>query len=430
VKATWVLVVIGLVVASALPATAASKAKVCKEQCGGLIDACGGTTGTFGFGDLVKACKKSVLKRCKTEGTAVCAAFCGNGAVDGDEKCDGAALGGATCESIGFASGTLHCAIGCGFDTSGCVGFAPPTAFCGNDVKDDDEDCDGDDFGGNDCTTLGSPGGELACTKDCGFDSRACDFPPQTIGDLADLVGGFTLWQGFSSNSPSGFSVDDAILTPSRRDPFDVFWNMQIDGTPVNPAAPMIYIPGLVRSSVTAPPVTISGLQVAQRFTTFQGIAVLRVVLSLTNPTGAPVNVLARAAGNFGSDTTTTIAGTSNGDATATTLDHWVATFDSSPGTTDPGVVTVFGGPGTPAAIPTTVTLVAASDVFVVELPVTVPADSTRRLMFFSALLFDGPDGSTSAALFDDIDDMNQLGLLGALTAAQKAEIVNWTLVP
>ncbi len=59
-KATWAFVVIGLVVASTLPANAASKAKVCKEQCGGLIAACSATAGTFGFGDLAKSCRKSV----------------------------------------------------------------------------------------------------------------------------------------------------------------------------------------------------------------------------------------------------------------------------------------------------------------------------------------------------------------------------------
>ena len=44
-----------------------------------------------------------------------------------------------------FASGTLACAIGCGFDTSGCVGFPPPPPdeLCGNGVRDEDEDCDG-----------------------------------------------------------------------------------------------------------------------------------------------------------------------------------------------------------------------------------------------------------------------------------------------
>lgn len=47
---------------------------------------------------------------------------CGNGRVDLGEQCDGTAFGGATCDSVGFSSGTLACAPGCNLDTSGCVG--------------------------------------------------------------------------------------------------------------------------------------------------------------------------------------------------------------------------------------------------------------------------------------------------------------------
>jgi len=45
---------------------------------------------------------------------------CGNGVVEVAESCDGADLGGATCASLGFLSGTLACTAGCGYDVSGC----------------------------------------------------------------------------------------------------------------------------------------------------------------------------------------------------------------------------------------------------------------------------------------------------------------------
>lgn len=422
----WVLLVIGLVVTPTLPVSAASKAKVCKAQCGGLIDTCHSSATALGFGDLARACKASVLKRCKKEGEGTCAAFCGNAAVDGTEQCDGTALGGATCQSLGFASGTLTCAIGCRFDTSGCV--AAPARLCGNGVKDPDEDCDGDDLGGLDCASGGLPGGELACKSDCSFDFTGCDFSMRTIGTIANLAGGLSYWEGFNSNNANGFSVGDGAYVPGNSDAFDGFWSVRVDGTVVNPAGPMTFIVGLARLSVTAPPVTISNLQVSQRYTTFQYVPALRMVLSLTNPTGTPVNVVVRATGNFGSDTGTTIAGTSNGDTAATTLDRWIATFDTTPSSTDPGVVTAFGGPGTPGVVPTTVAL--TGDDFAAEFPVTVPADSTRRLMFFSAVGSGGSNIETSGSLFDDLDEMKQFGLFGSLTAAQQAEIVNWDLTP
>ena len=47
---------------------------------------------------------------------------CGNGIADVDDQCDGADLGGQTCQGLGYTlGGTLACTAGCGFDTSNCV---------------------------------------------------------------------------------------------------------------------------------------------------------------------------------------------------------------------------------------------------------------------------------------------------------------------
>lgn len=45
---------------------------------------------------------------------------CGDGVVDGTEVCDGAELGAATCQSLGFTGGTLACSGTCQFDVSMC----------------------------------------------------------------------------------------------------------------------------------------------------------------------------------------------------------------------------------------------------------------------------------------------------------------------
>jgi len=49
---------------------------------------------------------------------------CGDDFAEGNESCDGTDLSGADCLSLGFASGTLACTPGCGFDVSGCAGLA------------------------------------------------------------------------------------------------------------------------------------------------------------------------------------------------------------------------------------------------------------------------------------------------------------------
>jgi hypothetical protein len=47
---------------------------------------------------------------------------CGDGVINTfSEQCDGAALGGATCVSLGFVSGPLFCDASCHFDTNDCV---------------------------------------------------------------------------------------------------------------------------------------------------------------------------------------------------------------------------------------------------------------------------------------------------------------------
>ena len=57
-------------------------------------------------------------------------ANCGNNRIDASELCDGSQLGDATCESLGYTSGTLACATDCrAYDTAGCTGEPGPYGF-------------------------------------------------------------------------------------------------------------------------------------------------------------------------------------------------------------------------------------------------------------------------------------------------------------
>jgi serine protease AprX len=57
-------------------------------------------------------------------------AFCGNGIKEGSEACDGADLGGQTCQSQGFSGGTLSCTAACTLNTTGCTLCLPSGATC------------------------------------------------------------------------------------------------------------------------------------------------------------------------------------------------------------------------------------------------------------------------------------------------------------
>jgi serine protease AprX len=48
-------------------------------------------------------------------------AFCGNGILEAGEGCDGSNLGGQTCQTFGFNSGTLSCNANCSVNTSACA---------------------------------------------------------------------------------------------------------------------------------------------------------------------------------------------------------------------------------------------------------------------------------------------------------------------
>jgi len=101
-------------------------------------------------------------------------AFCGNGVREGLELCDGADLGGETCQGQGFDGGTLVCNASCdGVDTSGCRFFT-----CGNTI------CE--PAGGEDCLSCaadcngvqgGNPGNRFCCGDGDGENPVSCADP-------------------------------------------------------------------------------------------------------------------------------------------------------------------------------------------------------------------------------------------------------------
>ena len=97
---------------------------------------------------------------------------CGDGIREAKEACDGSDLGEQNCYTLGFLDYTapLKCTAGCTFDTQACG------ARCGDGIIEPQyENCEGDDFGGYTCESLGSAGGQLVCNERCLIDTTECD---------------------------------------------------------------------------------------------------------------------------------------------------------------------------------------------------------------------------------------------------------------
>lgn len=100
---------------------------------------------------------------------------CGNGTLDSGEECEGSNLNGKTCLTQGFQSGTLSCSATCTLDTTGCIGSSGGGVTCGNGKVDyPDEDCDGTNLDGATCQDVGFTSGTLSCDSNCWFDTSKC----------------------------------------------------------------------------------------------------------------------------------------------------------------------------------------------------------------------------------------------------------------
>jgi hypothetical protein len=153
---------------------------------------------------------------------------------------------------------------------------------------------------------------------------------------------------------------------------------------------------------VTPSAQTIGSLQVTDTYRIFSGGDTARVLVELDNPSGADVATTVTYASNFGSDSTTTIAGSSSGDTAFTTADRWLVTADDPVAGGDFVNTSVFYGPGSVDSVPTTVSTTVftsgGTEGAMAVLPVTVPAGSKRLLMFFQQV-GGGGNGTPNAAL-------------------------------
>jgi hypothetical protein len=96
-------------------------------------------------------------------------AVCGNNVIEGDEACDLTQVNGETCETLGYQGGELGCLLTCeDYNLLGCF-------ICGNEVVDIAEDCEGEMLDEEiTCESLGYQAGDVTCGADCLYDTSEC----------------------------------------------------------------------------------------------------------------------------------------------------------------------------------------------------------------------------------------------------------------
>jgi hypothetical protein len=151
------------------------------------------------------------LASCDDGGTKNPEPICGNGIVEGAETCDGSDFAGLTCTSLGRPDGELSCTELCTMDLTECREHN----LCGDGIRDDGEACEENEFGTMSCANFGYDGGTLACTVECNIDATGCHD--------ADVCGNGTLETGeacdgedFGSLTCASFGLDDGTLSCSE----------------------------------------------------------------------------------------------------------------------------------------------------------------------------------------------------------------------
>jgi hypothetical protein len=91
-----------------------------------------------------------------------------------------------------------------------------PPSFCGNNIREPGEQCDGSDLGGMSCSALGFNGGALSCTTACTFNVSVCAAPTDNVFASTFPIGGgqYSFTAGASSSvslTVPPASYDEAI---------------------------------------------------------------------------------------------------------------------------------------------------------------------------------------------------------------------------
>lgn len=158
----------------------------------------------------------------------------------------------------------------------------------------------------------------------------------------------------YSGPNFTGASLTGVVTDDDLSDSYDGYGGIFLDGAPYNDTDGTVDLTG---TTLTTDPDTMpNGLEVYSQYHVFTDRRVTRIIHAISNPTGAPITTRAAIGGNLGSDSSTNVPNTSDGDSNVELGDTWVITQDNrvygGTATGDPILTHVVGSSGGIAAIP------------------------------------------------------------------------------
>lgn len=183
----------------------------------------------------------------------------------------------------------------------------------------------------------------------------------------------------------------------------------------------------LVGEQLTVGRVALGGIQVTRIDRGLPGSPTLRDLVKLKNTTRKQQTFAVTITSDLGSDSSTGIRASSNGDDVLSRADRWVVTSDSAGDPADPPVTHVFHGKGKRVRSRNVAAVgVAEDDCLIANLNVTLAKHATGYLLFFVELAESNQDAIANVARFNR-KKLNA-GLKAGLRKSVRKQILNWDL--
>jgi hypothetical protein len=260
----------------------------------------------------------------------------------------------------------------------------------------------------------------------------------KTTAGLGNLTWGFNPAVTTTWVSSSPFCISSAALVDSATssdDWIDAAFQVAVDGVVFRNPDGNVDMSGDVLTTDTA---SVSGVDVKVEMAFGVGrVGVLRVVYSFTNTTNAEVTKSIAIGGNVGSDASSTAQWSQDGDATIETTDGWYVSSDNTTVGGDTAGDPLFtlarfetGAAVIPVAtsIPGTADGFPEVDNFVENYELTIPANSTRRIVLFAEMTETLTEAKANAASFTSGGALKSDGMLSGLSNTERDEVVNFIL--